>query len=58
MLARGGWTDEETFVIEYSEGPGLDVYLIRMRFRDDCVWLEMRDSAGGSTLSLLGVDRS
>jgi hypothetical protein len=35
ILARGGWSDAQTFVIDYNEGPGLATYTLRFRFDDD-----------------------
>jgi hypothetical protein len=35
IIARGVWIDEDTFVIDYSEGPGLSVYKFRLRFNGD-----------------------
>ncbi len=41
VKARGEWVDEQTFVIEYNEGPGLDLMLLRMRFESNQVKLEI-----------------
>ncbi len=35
ILARGAWEDEQTFVIDYDEGPGLSFYRFRLRFDGD-----------------------
>jgi len=35
VIARGGWQEDETFLIEYSEGPGLKAYLIKIHPVDD-----------------------
>jgi hypothetical protein len=49
-LARGGWADDHTFVIEYSEGPGLNSLLFRLRFEADKVWFEIRSAETSVTL--------
>ncbi|HET7091274.1 MAG TPA: serine hydrolase [Anaerolineae bacterium] len=41
ILARGQWTDASTFVLECDEGPGLNVYTLRMRFEGNRVSLEI-----------------
>jgi CubicO group peptidase (beta-lactamase class C family) len=55
VLARGAWADDRTFVIEYNEGPGVSVYLIRLRFAGDEVEVELTDNAAGATLRATGV---
>jgi hypothetical protein len=37
IVARGKWTDEKTFVIDYNEGPGLSSYMFRLEFDGDQV---------------------
>jgi CubicO group peptidase (beta-lactamase class C family) len=34
-IARGGWHEDGTFVIEYSEGPGLNTYQMSIRPMED-----------------------
>jgi hypothetical protein len=41
ILARGGWKDGNTFVIEYNEGPGLASYNFRIRIQGDKVLFEI-----------------
>jgi hypothetical protein len=55
VLARGAWADDRTFVIEYNEGPGLSVYLIRLRFEPDEVELELIDNSAGVTVRAVGA---
>jgi hypothetical protein len=43
-LARGGWADDHTFEIEYSEGPGLNSLQFRLRFEGDKVWFEIHSA--------------
>jgi hypothetical protein len=31
VIARGSWTDEQTFVMDYNEGPGNSIYKFRLR---------------------------
>jgi CubicO group peptidase (beta-lactamase class C family) len=57
VLARGAWADEHTFVMEYNEGPGLSVYLMRLRFDGDTVQLELTDNTAGITLRAAGVQQ-
>lgn len=40
-IARGHWDDDRTFVIDYSEGPGLTPYTLRLGFHDERVVLEI-----------------
>ena len=40
VKARGEWVDDQTFVIEYNEGPGLDLFMLQMHFEDKGVQLE------------------
>jgi hypothetical protein len=40
ILARGGWSDVQTFVIDYNEGPGMAAYTLRFHFEDDKLVLE------------------
>jgi CubicO group peptidase (beta-lactamase class C family) len=49
-LARGGWADDQTFVIEYSEGPGLNILLFRLRFEGNRVSFEVRGEGIALTL--------
>ena len=35
ILARGEWTDPQTFMIDYNEGPGLAAYTFYLRFDGD-----------------------
>ena len=53
-LARGGWAGDDTFVVEYSEGPGLSLLLLRLRFEADRVELELRNHASGLEARLEG----
>ncbi|MCL5428609.1 MAG: beta-lactamase family protein [Chloroflexi bacterium] len=41
VKARAEWVDEQTFIIEYNEGPGLDLMFLWMRFEEDQVRLEI-----------------
>jgi hypothetical protein len=41
VIARGHWTDDRTFVIEYEEGPGFNHYIMRMSFEDDQMTFEI-----------------
>jgi hypothetical protein len=41
ILARGGWKNTQTFVIDYDEGPGLSTYMLRLHFEGDRVTLEV-----------------
>jgi CubicO group peptidase (beta-lactamase class C family) len=47
-LARGEWVDEQTFVIEYNEGPGLNLLTFRVRYDGDQITI---DIPGLGTLS-------
>ena len=38
-IARGSWTDDQTFTLEYYEGPGLNYYKFVLRFDGDLVTL-------------------
>ena len=40
-VARGSWSDETTFKVDYDEGPGLATLTLRMRFDDDRVLFEV-----------------
>jgi CubicO group peptidase (beta-lactamase class C family) len=40
ILARGRWTDAETFVIDYNEGPGLAAYTLRLHFDRETLILD------------------
>jgi CubicO group peptidase (beta-lactamase class C family) len=40
-VARGSWTDDKTFTIDYNEGPGLNYYRLVMRFEGDHVTVEI-----------------
>jgi CubicO group peptidase (beta-lactamase class C family) len=40
ILARGSWTDEQTFVMDYNEGPGISLYRFRLHFDDNSMLLE------------------
>lgn len=40
ILAKGGWTDAQTFVIDYNEGPGLAAFTLSLRFEGDRVLLD------------------
>jgi hypothetical protein len=42
VIARGSWTDEQTFVIDYDEGPGIALYRLRIHFDGDTLILEAR----------------
>jgi hypothetical protein len=55
VLARGSWADDQTFVIEYDEGPGLSFYWMRLRFDGEEVELELTDNAAGLTLRAAGL---
>ena len=35
IIARGRWEDEQTFVIDYDEGPGISFYRFRLQFDED-----------------------
>lgn len=37
VIAKGGWQEDGSFVIDYNEGPGLSVYSIHLRFTGDQV---------------------
>jgi hypothetical protein len=54
VLARGEWTDKDTFVINYDEGLGLTAYLLRMHFNGDYLLLEVSEPADGLSLNLEG----
>jgi hypothetical protein len=41
VIARGGWQEDGSFLIDYSEGPGLSNYQIRLRFSEDQVELDI-----------------
>ena len=41
VVARGSWADASTFVVDYSEGPGLAAYMLRMRFEGDRMHFEV-----------------
>lgn len=41
ILARASWTDVQTFVIDYNEGPGLAAYTIRLHFNEEEMLLEI-----------------
>jgi CubicO group peptidase (beta-lactamase class C family) len=53
-LARGGWADDETFGVEYSEGPGLSFLLLRVSFEADRVEFELRNYDTGLNVRLEG----
>jgi CubicO group peptidase (beta-lactamase class C family) len=57
VLARGAWADDHTFVIEYNEGPGLSLYLIRLRFAGDALEVEFIDNTAGTALRATGVQQ-
>jgi hypothetical protein len=40
ILAKGGWTNTQTFVIDYNEGPGLAAFTLSLRFEGDRVLLD------------------
>jgi CubicO group peptidase (beta-lactamase class C family) len=40
IVARGTWIDNQTFVIDYNEGPGVGHYVCRLRFEGDMVIFE------------------
>jgi CubicO group peptidase (beta-lactamase class C family) len=37
IIARGSWKDAQTFVIDYNEGPGKDVYVFTLHFDGDAI---------------------
>ncbi len=41
IIARGSWSDAQTFSIDYNEGPGLAAYTFRLRFDGDKLVLEI-----------------
>jgi hypothetical protein len=41
VLARGGWQDPSTFVIDYDEGPGLAHYTFRFKFEGSTVAVDI-----------------
>jgi len=41
VLARGEWVDDQTFVVEYNEGPGLNLLFFRMHFEGGQLQLEI-----------------
>ena len=43
MIARGEWTDQETFVMGYDKGLGLDTYLLTMKFEANHVLIEVKE---------------
>lgn len=45
VIARGRWLDEQTFVVEYSEGPGLTPFTLNLRFNGNRVVFEIVGSA-------------
>ena len=40
-IARGSWIDAQTLVVEYNQGPGLEITTLRTRFEDDRILLEI-----------------
>ncbi|MCL5428610.1 MAG: beta-lactamase family protein [Chloroflexi bacterium] len=43
VLARGEWVDEKTFVIEYNEGPGLNLLFFWMKFEGNQLEMKITD---------------
>ena len=41
IIARGAWTDEDSFVIDYNEGPGMASYTLELQFNGDEVIFEV-----------------
>jgi CubicO group peptidase (beta-lactamase class C family) len=54
ILARGEWTDDSTFVVDYDEGLGLDTYILKIQFNGDNLLLEVNDISHGRNLSIKG----
>jgi hypothetical protein len=54
IIARGEWSDDETFVIDYDEGFTLDTYIISMRFNANHLLIEVDDISHASKLSIEG----
>ena len=53
-MARGEWIDDETFMIDYAEGLGLDAYTLKMHFNGDRVLIEVNDLSHGVNLNISG----
>jgi hypothetical protein len=47
VLAGGRWEDDHTFVIDYNEGPGINLFTLRIRFADGRIQFEL---PGGQTI--------
>lgn len=41
IIARGHWSDAQTFVIDYNEGPGFAAYTFRLQFEGDKLVFEV-----------------
>ena len=55
QAARGAWTDEEIFVIEYTTIANDDAYLLRLRLEKDAtVTLALMDRTRGATVQVAG----
>lgn len=54
-MARGQWTAQNTFVIEYNEGPGFAVFTIKIVFEGERLVLELQ---GTGLKMTVGAERS
>jgi autotransporter translocation and assembly factor TamB len=55
VLARGRWLDEQTFEIDYSQGPGLNDMTLRLRFDGDHITFELEEVQSGVQISAEGT---
>lgn len=55
VLARGRWVDEQTFEIDYSQGPGLNDMTIRLSFDGDHITFELQEVPFGVQVSAEGT---
>jgi len=40
-IAKGAWTDDQTFKVDYNEGPGISYHKVAIRFDDDRLTFEI-----------------
>lgn len=54
-IARGQWLDDQTFAIEYSEGPGLNSFKFLLRFADDRLYFTYSNATTGQEYTTTGA---
>jgi hypothetical protein len=53
--ARGTWTDEQTFVVDFNTLANDDAYVLRLHFEANHVAMEVTDRTRGTTLEIEGT---